>query len=300
MYDLNLALDQLMSRLSSSFPSTTVESRKSYRAVPAQDFEMLASAVESVLIDAAQQAPVTKIRLENGFSAIGEGFSGLMSNAAASYAYVAAEIQFGQELSEGLMPFAQQGSSPVRMLCNLAERSGGYLQVETATSNTLRFTLRLPIAIADAWQLSTGTGGSRETILLVEDEEFVRNVTQEVLEMEGFKVLGAANGVEAIERLNEHHANIDLLLTDVVLPGMNGRDLAAKLGTMQPGLKVIYMSGYTDNAVLRNSVAEASTPYLQKPFTLDALVAKVHETLDAFSLAGLAQRAALRGATELR
>lgn len=300
MFDLNLALDHLMTRLHTIFPGLTIETRKSYRSVPAQGFEMLAATVVDVVASAAQLATVRKIRLENGFSTIGEGFSGLMSDASASYAYIAADIQFEEALSGPLLPFAQQGLGAFQSLSSLAEGSGGFLQVETSSSDTLRFTLRLPIAVVEAWQISTGVTGTRETILLVEDEEFVRNVTQEVLEMEGYKVLCVANGAEAIACLTEHPTAIDLLLTDVVLPGMNGRDLAARLASMQPHLKVMYMSGYTDNSVLRNSVAEASAPYLQKPFTLDALVAKVHETLDVFSLAALAQRTVLADRAEER
>jgi CheY-like chemotaxis protein len=300
MYDLNLALDQLMSRLNVDLPTTTIETRKSYRAVPAQAFEMMVSAVESVLFAAANVAPLRKIRMDNGFSTIGDGFSGLMSSGSPSYAYLAADLQYESELSGTLLPFNQHSTGPVRVLSNMAERNGGYLQVETASSDTLRFMLRLPIAVAESWELSTGLAGPRETILLVEDEEFVRNVTQEVLEMEGFKVLGAATGTEAIEMLAKDHTRVDLLLTDVVLPGINGRDLAARMSEMQPGLKVIFMSGYTDNAVLKNSVAESTTPYLQKPFTLDALVTKVHETLEILSVASMVQRAALNDPKELR
>ena len=300
MYDLNLALDQLMSQLDQSLPGVTLEVRKTYRAVPAQAFEMLTAGVEAVFVAAAECSRLKKIRLENGFSSIGEGFSGLMSNSSASYAYLAAELQFIRELDGALMPFAQQGTSAVRLLSGIAERSGGFLQVETACSDTLRFTLRLPIAVAQTWEQSTGVVGPRETILLVEDEEFVRNVTQEVLEMEGFRVIGVANGAEAIERLSERSVKVDLLLTDVVLPGINGRDLAARLCEMQRGMKVIFMSGYTDNAVLRNSVAESTNSYLQKPFSLDALIAKVHEVLELFPVASLAQRAALNEGAELR
>jgi len=115
-----------------------------------------------------------------------------------------------------------------------------------------------------------------KTILLVEDEEFVRSVTQEVLEMEGFHVLGAANAREAIELSGRDGDPIDLLLADVVMPGMNGKELAARSVKTLPHLKVIFMSGYSDNAVLKN-LAEVSSFYLQKPFTLDALLAKIQE-----------------------
>lgn len=300
MYDLNQAIDHLAARLHTTCPGLTIETRKSYRSVPAEDCESLASAVETVVVSAAQLACARKVRLENGFSPLGEGFSGLMSNASASYAYFSADLQFEEELSRPLLPFSQQGTSAFQLLSSLAERNGGFLQVETASSDTLRFTLRLPIAVAEAWQSSIGVADRKETILLVEDEEFVRNVTQEVLEMEGYKVLGVANGAEAIERVTKFPTAIDLLLTDVVLPGMNGRDLAGRLALMQPGLRVMFMSGYTDNTVLRDSVAEANTPYLQKPFTLDALIAKVHEALDAIALASLSQRTALNGGVAVR
>jgi CheY-like chemotaxis protein len=300
MHDLNQTLDQLMNRLSTKVPGATIETRKSYRDVPAQAFDPLVDAIESVLLCVSDKGHVRKIRFENGFSTIGEGFSGLMSSGAASFSYIAADIQFFHELAGDLLPFAQHGMESVRTLSTIAERNGGFLQVETASSDTLRFTLRLPIAVAETWQVSTGICGGRETILLVEDEEFVRNVTQEVLEMEGFKVLSVANGAEALELVAKQRPNIDLLLTDVVLPGMNGRDLAARLSAARAGMKVIFMSGYTDNPVLKSCIAGSATLYLQKPFTLDALIAKVHEALDLFPVAALAQRAALSGVGELR
>lgn len=300
MHDLNHTLDQLMSRLSTKVPEASIETRKSYRDVPAQAFDPLVDAIESVLLGVVRKGNLRRIRLENGFSTIGEGFSGLMSSGAASFSYIAADVQYLHELKGELLPFAQHGTEAVRTLSTIAERNGGFLQVETTSSDTLRFTLRLPIAVAETWQLSTGVCRGRETILLVEDEEFVRNVTQEVLEMEGFKVHAVANGGEALDLIARHRPTIDLLLTDVVLPGMNGRDLAAKLSAARPGMKVIFMSGYTDNAVLKTCLAETTTLYLQKPFTLDSLIAKVHEALDMIPVAALAQRVALSEAAELR
>jgi CheY-like chemotaxis protein len=300
MHDLNQTLDQLMHRLSTRVPGASIETRKSYRDVPAQAFDPLVDAIEGVLTAASEKGRVRKIRLENGFSTIGEGFSGLMSSGAASFSYIAADVQFSHELSGELLPFAQYGMESVHTLSTIAERNGGFLQVETASSDTLRFTLRLPIASAETWQLTTGVYGGREAILLVEDEEFVRNVTQEVLEMEGFKVFPVPNGAEALDLIACQHPHIDLLLTDVVLPGMNGRDLATRLCAARPEMKVILMSGYTDNPVLKRCVAETTTLYLQKPFTLDTLIAKVHEALEVFPVAALAQRAALSEVAELR
>src|SRR6266567_8208785 len=98
MYDLNLALDHLMTRLNAGIPTATIETRKSYQAVPAQASEMLVSAVEFAVVAAANLGKLRKIRLDNGFSTIGEGFSGLMSNISPSYAYLSADLQFDNEL----------------------------------------------------------------------------------------------------------------------------------------------------------------------------------------------------------
>lgn len=301
MYDLNLAVDQLQRKLNSRFPNVGTETRKSQGTVPADAIEMITSAVERVLISLAEVSRVRRVRLEDGFSAIGEGVSAAKGSSAASFAYLQADIQFQEEISGALLPFAQQGTAPVRSLSNMAERNGGYLLVESKMPDILRFTVKLPIAAED----SVATAAvSSATILLVEDEEFVRNVTQEVLEMEGFRVLAAANGREALELVRKNEIDLDLLLTDVVLPGMNGRDLAKQMADAMPALKVMFMSGYTDNRV-RSDLAESTTMYLQKPFTLDTLTAKVREALVADSVcpqvaAEVLQRAATAGAVELR
>ena len=301
MYDLNLAVDQLQRKLNSRFPSIGTETRKSQGTVPADAIEMITSAIEAVLVSLAESAPVCRVRLEDGFSAVKEGFSAVTGSAAASFAYVQADIQFETEIAGSLLPFAQQGTMPVRTLSSMAERNGGYLLVESKTSDTLRFTVKLPIAVEDSSEPASGSGA---TILLVEDEEFVRNVTQEVLEMEGFQVLSAANGHQALELVKRSGVELDLLLTDVVLPGINGRELAKQMAQLMPGLKVMFMSGYTDNHV-RSNLTDTMTLYLQKPFTLDTLTAKVREALSLDRVrpqvaAGIIQRAATTGAVELR
>lgn len=118
-----------------------------------------------------------------------------------------------------------------------------------------------------------------QTILLVEDEDFVRNVTREVLELEGYHVLEAIHAEDGIELYRENADIIDLLLTDVVMPGLNGRDFANQLLAIKADLKIIFMSGYTDNAVLREGFSDPRLNYIQKPFTLDALSGKVEEVL---------------------
>jgi CheY-like chemotaxis protein len=129
-----------------------------------------------------------------------------------------------------------------------------------------------------------------QTILLVEDEDFVRNVTREVLELEGYHVLEAIHAEDGLELYRENADIIDLLLTDVVMPGLNGRDFANQLLAIKADLKIIFMSGYTDNAVVREGFSDPRLNYIQKPFTLDALSRKVEEVLrDKTSLVPLKQ-----------
>ena len=118
------------------------------------------------------------------------------------------------------------------------------------------------------------------TVLLVEDEEMVRSLVQEVLVLYGYTVLAAANGHEALQVAEQLAPHVDLLLTDVVMPGgVGGRQLAQELRHRWPHLKVLYMSGYTDDAVVRHGIIEADTAFIQKPFTPHSLARKVREVL---------------------
>jgi DNA-binding NtrC family response regulator len=120
-----------------------------------------------------------------------------------------------------------------------------------------------------------------ETILLVEDQEQVRFVANAILKRHGYRVLVASHAAEAI-RLRESHAGpIQLLLTDVVMPQMSGVELAKRLALGNPGLKVLYMSGYTDGSVVRHGVLESEMAFLQKPFTPETLTRKVREVLNS-------------------
>ena len=116
-------------------------------------------------------------------------------------------------------------------------------------------------------------------ILLVEDEPVVRRLVQEVLCMHGYTVLEAIQGDDALRLCREHTAPIDLLLTDVMMPGMSGRELAQRLTAARPGTKVLFMSGYTDDAVLRNEVFDAGVAFIQKPFKPTALAQQVRALL---------------------
>ena len=119
-----------------------------------------------------------------------------------------------------------------------------------------------------------------ETVLLVEDEEAVRRVAAKTLVASGYRVLSAKDGPEALAVAAHEGGKIDLLLTDMVMPGMTGRELAEQLTAIRPATRVLYMSGYTEDEVVRATVAVAGHAFLQKPFDPEALARKVREVLD--------------------
>ncbi len=116
-------------------------------------------------------------------------------------------------------------------------------------------------------------------MLLVEDEPSLRTLIEQVLTNQGYKVLVANMGEAALDLVNRHKGTIDLLVTDVVMPKMGGQVLAERLGVSHPEMKVIFMSGYTNNALLHNESLEEGALFLQKPFTPDVLLRKVREAL---------------------
>jgi PAS domain S-box-containing protein len=167
----------------------------------------------------------------------------------------------------------------------IVKQSEGQITVETAPGKGATFHIHLPCLQAaprkarrtsPSFQLPSGT----ETVLLVEDEELVRNLGQMVLEHQGYRVLVAGLGPEALRLGTQHKGPIHLLVADVVMPGMSGRQLAVELHRTRPDMKVLYLSGYTDDAVLRHGVLENETALLPKPFTPDELAQKVREVLD--------------------
>jgi CheY-like chemotaxis protein len=119
-----------------------------------------------------------------------------------------------------------------------------------------------------------------ETVLVAEDDGDVRSLVVQILKKQGYKVLEAANGEEAFMICEKHEGAIDLLVTDVVMPVMSGRELTDRLLLLQPKIKVLYMSGYTDEAIVRHGVLEEGVNFFQKPFSMEALVLKVREVLD--------------------
>ena len=120
----------------------------------------------------------------------------------------------------------------------------------------------------------------RGTILLVEDERFLREVTGEILESAGYRVLKTRSAAEAASVFGEYKTIVRLLLTDVVLPGQNGRDLANALRSVCPKLKIIFISGYPENVVTEQGIQEEGMFYLPKPFSLQSLTRKVKQVLE--------------------
>jgi CheY-like chemotaxis protein len=170
----------------------------------------------------------------------------------------------------------------------VVKQSGGYIWVDSEPGQGASFQIFLPrveeaVTPTVANKPLGETIGGSETILLVEDAEALRKLTQSLLESHGFHVLVAQNGEEAIQVEARHSGKIDLLLTDVVMPGMNGRVLTERLLPKQPGMRVLYISGYTDSFIAGHGVLERGVVLLHKPFTEDALIRKVREVLDTKS-----------------
>jgi PAS domain S-box-containing protein len=168
----------------------------------------------------------------------------------------------------------------------IVKQSGGYIWVYSELGRGTTFKIYLPRVdeAAESVQISEAPRPSEagsETILLVEDEEAVRALAASILQAQGYNVLESTSPEDALQIGEQHQEPIHLILTDVVLPRMSGRKIAEHLALLRPTMKVLYMSGYTDDAVVRNGVLETGTAFLQKPFTPAGLARKVREVLDA-------------------
>jgi len=167
----------------------------------------------------------------------------------------------------------------------IVKESGGKIWVHSTPGQGATFTICLPRAVqsADAGDLSTApkvASAGCETLLLVEDEEGVRKLLMHVLHKRGYEVLEASNGEDALRIYERRGSDIQLVLTEMVMPRMSGRELGEKLRELRPDLKIIYMSGYTDDVLVRTGALGPGMSFLQKPLRPEVLAAKVREALD--------------------
>ena len=166
----------------------------------------------------------------------------------------------------------------------IVKQSGGSLDVYSEPGRGSSFKVYLPRidqpVAAETEGPRTPSRRGTETILLVEDDDMVRNLVREALENNGYKVLDSSGPMEARRVAESHRGPIQLLVTDVVMPKINGRELAEQMARERPKMKVLYMSGYTDNAVVNSGILKKEVAFLQKPFTPGALIDKVREVLE--------------------
>jgi CheY-like chemotaxis protein len=167
----------------------------------------------------------------------------------------------------------------------IVKQSNGNIWVYSEVSKGTAFKIYLPqieqgVDLVEDISPPAGFSSGTETILVVEDEDMVRSLSREVLESCGYTVLEAKNGIEALEVCESKDKKIDLLITDIVMPQMGGRELAEKLAESHPHIRVLFTSGYTDDAIVRHGLINDDSKFIQKPFTLDALARAVREMLD--------------------
>jgi PAS domain S-box-containing protein len=167
----------------------------------------------------------------------------------------------------------------------VVKQSGGFIYVYSELTHGTTFKIYLPLVTADAEKISAekstiGPPRGNETILFVEDEESVRSLVRDFLETTGYHVLEATDGVHALDVASAHKGPIHILITDVVMPRLSGRELAVRLSAVRKDVKILYISGYTDDSVFRHGVLEGGVSFLQKPFNLKSLAQKIREVLD--------------------
>jgi two-component system, cell cycle sensor histidine kinase and response regulator CckA len=166
----------------------------------------------------------------------------------------------------------------------VVKQSGGFIYVYSEVGHGTTFKVYLPKVTAEveketAEKVAAPQSGN-ETVLFVEDEESVRELVRDYLTAAGYRLLEACDGVQALEVAEAHGGPIDILVTDVVMPRLSGRELASRLTSERPNIKVLFISGYTDDSIFRHGVLEGGVAYLQKPFNLKSIAQKIREVLD--------------------
>ncbi len=165
----------------------------------------------------------------------------------------------------------------------IVKQTGGYVMVQSEKGVGSIFNIYLPqveaMVDSSAAPVVRAAQGGNETVLLVEDEESVRQLVRETLEAKGYKVIEADNGEAGLAAAANWQGKIDLVITDIVMPGISGRELAHEVLKSRPETKVLYLSGYTEDTIVSEGSFESGTSFLQKPFTLQLLSRKVREVL---------------------
>ena len=168
----------------------------------------------------------------------------------------------------------------------IVKQSGGEISVYSEPGSGTSFKMFFPrfdhaLAVPEQLAAAGAAPGCAETVLIVEDQPAVRTIVRQVLERGGYQVLEATDAEGALEIASKHAEPIRLLLTDVIMPRMSGRELADQFAKLRPDARILFISGYTDDAIVHHGVLEREMQFLQKPFTSDALLRKVREVLDA-------------------
>jgi response regulator RpfG family c-di-GMP phosphodiesterase len=178
----------------------------------------------------------------------------------------------------------------------IVEQSGGSIAVESQPGQGARFRVELPAAPEEPARQRSASGiapaAGSETLLLTEDEASVRRFMRRVLDEQGYTVFEAANGAEALQLAARHPGPIDLLVSDVIMPELGGAELAQRLKRTHPETRVLYVSGYADDAIGQHGVLAEDASFLAKPFTSESLVRKVREVLDAAGRSDAGERGA--------
>src|SRR5690606_6738766 len=168
----------------------------------------------------------------------------------------------------------------------IVKQSGGFIWVYSEPGQGATFKIYLPRVDAPAEQTpapqpEVAAHAGEETILLVEDEPAVRDLAQRILRRKGYRVIVASNGREALDLVERQEGPIGLLVTDLIMPQMDGRELAQRLAALRPGLPVLFMSGYTGDTIAQRGVLDPDVAFIEKPFSPEGLARKVREILDA-------------------